>query len=524
MSSIIERYAKRVVGTLACFDRVVITGTLVDIGHARAMAATLTARGVRLFDYTKFAEPLRDEVRAAAERVAAESGLEIEFIQRKNFRKEERVREVLRQRGGPPNESAAAGPEPTSSGRRSNGPQLVHIFSAMEPCSSFRPWHDKGTHHTFLKSREAKCLHYYFYFLDDDLGLCYLRVPTWAPFRLQFYFNAHNWLANRLTRRGIAHTLLDNAFVQIDDWAAAQKIADGFNVKKLHRKLDRFARLFCPVVRHFEGGIHWSLMQVEYATDIVFRKREDLAPLYDGLVRTSIHAVKAENVATFLGRKLDGRFVGEIGNDFHTRIEGTRIRHHMGPAAIKMYDKHGRVLRIETTANKVNFFKHRRTVEHRDGSASKKIAPVRKSIYSLGVLAELLGAANRRYLEFLAALDQPGAGLREVRKISEPVRDKQRSLRGFNLFRDDDLALFQAIVKGEFAISGLRNRDLQQRLGKSAAQVSRLLKRLRLHGLIKKIGRTYKYYLTRLGQAVVACALRLRDTVVLPTLGMRPCD
>ncbi len=354
MSSITERYAEKIVGTLSCFDRVVITGMLVDIGHARAMAAALTARGVRLFDYTKFAEPLRDEVRAAAERLATESGLKIEYIQRKNFRKEERVREVLRQR---PQQPASPG------GRKTHAPQLVHIFSAMEPCSSFRPWHDKATNQTFLKSREAKCLHYYFYFLDDDLGLCYLRVPTWAPFRLQFYFNAHNWLACQLTRRGIAHTLLDNAFVQIDDWAAAQKIVDRFDVKKLHRKLDRLARLFCPVVRHFKGGIHWSLMQVEYATDIVFRKRADLAPLYDGLVRTSIHAVKAENVATFLGRKLDGRFVGEIGNDFHTRIEGTRIRHHMGPAAIKMYDKHGRVLRIETTANKVNFFKHRRTVE-----------------------------------------------------------------------------------------------------------------------------------------------------------------
>jgi hypothetical protein len=499
MPAIIERYADRILGTLSCFDRVVITGTLVDIGHAGAMAAALTARGFRLFDYTQFAEPLRDEVRAMAEQLAAENGLVIEYIQRKNFRKEDRVREVLRPRG--------------------DAPGLVHIFSAMEACPSFRPWHDKTTHQTSLKSREAKCLHYYFYFIDPDLGLCYLRVPTWAPFRLQFYFNGHNWLARQLVRKGLGHTLLDNAFVQLDDFAAAQKIADGFDLRKLHRKLDQYARRFCPVVQHFPGGIHWSLMQIEYATDIVFRRRKDLAPLYDGLVRTAIHAVKAENVATFLGRKLDGRFVGELGNDFHTRIEGTRIRHHMGPAALKMYDKHGRVLRIETTANNVSFFKHHRTVEHRDGTTTKQIAPVRKTIYSLGVLAELLGAANRRYLEFLSDLDDPGVGTPTVEKIARPVRENERSFRGFNLFHGDDLDLFQAIVRGEFAISGLRNRDLQARLGKSSGQVSRLLKGLRLHGLIKKIGRTYKYYLTRLGQAVTACALRLRDEVVLPALG-----
>jgi hypothetical protein len=504
MSSITERYADRILGTLSCFDRVVITGTLVDIGHASAMATTLTARGIRLFDYTKFAEPLRDEVRAAVESLAAQSGLEIEYIQRKNFRKEDRVRQVLEQRG------QAAG--------------LVHIFSAMEACPSFRPWHDKATHQTSLKSRQAKCLHYYFYFVDEDLGLCYLRVPTWAPFRLQFYFNGHNWLARQLTRKGLGHALLDNAFVQLDDFAAAQKITDSFDVRKLHRKLDQCARRFCPVVRHFKGGIHWSLMQVEYATDLVFRRREDLAPLYEGLVRTAIHAVKADNVATFLGRKLDGRFVGELGNDFHTRIEGTRIRHHMGPAALKMYDKHGRVLRIETTANNVSFFKHHRTVEHQDGTTSKKIAPVRKTIYSLGVLAELLGAANRRYLEFLSALDDPGVGPPAVEKIARPVRENHRSFRGFNLFHGDDLDLFQAIVRGEFAISGLRNRDLQQRLGRSGGQVSRFLKRLRLHGLLKKIGRTYKYYLTRWGQTVIAAASRLRQMVRLPALAGAACS
>lgn len=499
MIMLTERYADRIHGTLSCFDRVVITGTLPELCHAGAMAATLTARGVRLFDYTQFAEPLRDEIRAGAERLATEHGLEIEYIRQKNFRKEARVRRILRRRGG------HAG--------------LVHIFSAMESCASFRPWHDKATHRTFLKGRQGKCLHYYFYFVDNELGLCYLRVPTWAPFRLQFYFNGHNWLANQLHKKGIQHTLVDNAFTAITDFARAQRIADRFSVKRLHRTLDGYARRFCPVVRHFRAGVHWSLMQVEYATDVVFKHREGLQPLYDALSRTTIHAVKADDVATFLGRKLTGHYQGEVGNDFHTRIEGTRIRHHMGPAAIKMYDKHGQVLRIETTVNDVTFFKHHRRVEHRDGTTSTRFAPVRKTLYSLGVLRELLGAANRRYLEFISALDAPSAGIRVVEKVGRPTRHGGRSYPGFNLFHADDLNLFSTIVRGEFTISGLRNRDLQVRLNKTAGQVSRLLKRLRMHGLIKKIGRTYKYYLTRLGQAVVACALRLRQTTVLPILG-----
>jgi hypothetical protein len=218
--------------------------------------------------------------------------------------------------------------------------------------------------------------------IDEQLGLCYLRVPTWCPFGLQFYFNGHNWLARQLDKAGIGYELLDNAFVQIDDFNAAQKLADAFDIRKLQRALDRFAKRYCPVVRQLAVGYHWSLMQGEYATDIVFRRQRDLAPVYQAITRTAVHAVKAEHVATFLGRKLNGNYKDELGNDFSTRIEGTRLRHHMGPASIKMYDKFGSVLRIETTANNVSFFKHHRKVEQRDGTAVYKLARERLAVSS----------------------------------------------------------------------------------------------------------------------------------------------
>ncbi len=101
------------------------------------------------------------------------------------------------------------------------------------------------------------------------------------------------------------------------------------------------------------------------------------------------------------------------------------------------------------------------------------------------------------------------------------MRHNEQSHRGFNLFHGDDLDLFVAIARGAHCISGFRNRDLQHALDRNAGQVSRLLKRLRVHGLIKKIGRAYKYYLTRLGRSVVACALRLREETVVPALANR---
>ena len=114
--------------------------------------------------------------------------------------------------------------------QRGEHPGPVHILSAMEACDSYRPWHDKGTGKTFVRPDSGKCLHYYFYFLDAAFGLIYLRVPTWAPFRLQLLLGngGHNWLARRLTAEGIGYTMADNAFIRIDDWVRAQNWPTGF--------------------------------------------------------------------------------------------------------------------------------------------------------------------------------------------------------------------------------------------------------------------------------------------------------
>jgi hypothetical protein len=466
------------------------------------MTSYLYARQVRIFDYARFAEPFRDQLRENAERLAAANGIAIEFLRKRNVRKEDRVKEILSQRGAQPG--------------------LVCIFSAMEPCSTYKPWHDKQSGKTYLRPDDGKCLHYYFYFIDDELGLCYVRVPTWLPCRLQVYFNGHNWLAARLRKQRISCELVDNAFVEIANWTRAQQIADGQQIKRLHSKLDQFAQTYCPIHRSFGVAYHWSVDQCEYATDIVFRRQTDLAAIYDHLTRTAIHTVKPDNIATFLGRKLNAQYEGEVGNRFDIRIEGTRIKHTMGPVSLKLYDKFGLILRIETTVNDLTFFKHYREVEHRDGSKETKWAAMQKTIYSLPALGELLAAANRRYLEFLSTIEDPRNGRDKLEKLSQPVRQEGRSYPGFNLFDADDETLLRAVARGEFNISGMQNKTLRRFLpDKSSGQVSRLLKRLRLHGLIKKVGHTYKYYLTKFGKTVITAGIKLRELVIIPQLAYR---
>ena len=134
-----DRYRERLAGVLSCYDRIIVTGTLPGACYVKGMTALLSAR---FFDYPRFAEPLRDRVRERAAELAGAAGITIEHIAKSHIRKEDVVAKVLAVRG--------------------DYPGFVHIISAMEACDSYKPWHDKRTHRTFLRPDSGKCLHYYF--------------------------------------------------------------------------------------------------------------------------------------------------------------------------------------------------------------------------------------------------------------------------------------------------------------------------------------------------------------------------
>jgi hypothetical protein len=496
-----EKYKDEIHGVLHSYDRVVISGNLQPLCYAKGMTKYLYTHQIRIFDYTQFVEPLRDLIRKSAQAAAEENKLDIEFIARKDdFRKEERVKEIVEERG--------------------DHPGLVHIFSAMEGCQAYQPWHNKQTHQTYVKMTQGKCLHYYFYFIDPDLGLCYLRVPTWCPFRLQFYFNGHNALARQLPKAQIAFEQIDNAFFRIADFERANEYAATFDIETVHRKLDYLAAQYCPVVKQLELAYSWSIMQAEYATDIVFKRQPTLQMIYPYLLESLIQTVKPADIASFLGRKLSGNYQDEMGNRLNKRWLGTRLKHQMGPISIKMYDKFNIILRIETTVNQVNFFQQYRQVRHRDGTTSAQYAPLKKTIYSLPPLAEILQAVNKRYLKFLSDIETPEVGVNKLHRLTETQHDdKGRRYKGFNLLSEEDSSFFRLLISGEFVIAGFANKTLRQQMPeKNAGQITRLLRRLREHGLLKRVSKRYRYYLTDFGRQVAMMALKLREMVIIPSL------
>ncbi len=227
----IDQYSKQISGVLHCYGRIIIQGTIPGICYAGGMSSYLYANKIKIFDYPKFAEPYREEIRNNAEQIASTNGIKVQFLRKRNIRKEKIIKDIIKERG--------------------DHPGLVHIISSMESCPSYKPWHNKKTGKTYLKPDQGKCLHYYFYFIDEDLGLCYVRVPTWCPFRLQIYFNGHNVLNSAMKKEGVQTVIRDNAIMKAESFESAQKLSDALDIALIHERLDKFASLYCPVIKHF---------------------------------------------------------------------------------------------------------------------------------------------------------------------------------------------------------------------------------------------------------------------------------
>ncbi len=494
------RYAEGLIGSLRCFDRVILHGTLIDVAHPGALLISMQAAGFKPRDLARYAQPFTAKVRDHIIGLARRQGVEIEVIRQKNFRQEDRVAAIVKTRG--------------------THPGLVHIFAVKERATVFDTRCARADGYAQVIVRRGACMHYYLYWMDPELGLIHVRVPTWLPLRLQVYFNGHSWLAGRLQAAGVEHQLIDNALGACSDWSRAQALADSLEPKQLHEKLRQLTQLCCPVANEFPNGYHWCLTQVEYAQDLVFKDPAGMDQLFEELARQALLAIKAEDVARFLGKRLPLGHDTQVNSHLGRRHAGLRLKHSFGPASVKLYNKPGGILRLEMTTYDVSFFRHYRQVVHQDGTKEHCLATMRKSIYSLRDLAGLMTAGIKRYSQWLASLQEHTAGQKDTTRLGRAARDPQgRSYRGFNPFLEEDERILQTLLRGEHALAGLTARRLRSLLeGWTRGRIGRLLKRFRLHGLLRKIGHTYTYHLTPLARRVVTAVLDIKNNMMVAKL------
>jgi len=510
MDSFLNLYSTSAVGTLATFDRMLFKGYLTCLWPAGAFEVFLARQAVPLTEFRNYVELATAELKAHAEGLAAKASrpfiyLESATTKRSGQSKEELARSIAE--------------------RDSIREGLICVFSVLEPCTALAIRGNRQTHRREVVKAQRKCLHFYFYYLDREFGFMHVRLQSWFPFTLQVYVNGRAWLERQLSREGIGYSRYENTFTRVADLERAQELCERFAHRRWPRVLDTFARRVNPLLPLIRDlgfhGYYWVVDQAEYATDVMFRNRAGLQAVYPDLIQGATAAFGPEDVLRFLGRKLNANLKGEVTTDLKRRPEGWRIKHRMKRNSIKMYDK-ASVLRIETTVNNPREFKVLRVSQTRYGR-SRRWCPMGKGVANFWRYAQVAKQSNERYLNALAQFQPKGKPVSYLDRLCRPRRVRGRRYARFNPITREDVALFRAVLAGGNIINGFRNRDLQARLHASpartreerrrrSARASRLIRKLRGHGLVAKVPGSRLYRVTDYGHRVMSAAIDYRTT------------
>lgn len=497
MKKFIEKHNDNIHGVLSCVDRIIFKGYS-SLSWSKNMEDFLTYNGMLIKDFKNYAITLSKQLREHGLNTALNSGRPY-FRPEGKYNKEDRAREIAER------------------DNITNG--LVCVISAMESSPTFKMI--PGENRPKLINTSIPCLCLYYYIMDRKFGMMHVRIQTWLPFTVQIYINGHEWLARKMTRHGIKYEQADNCFTWIDAPHRAQKFADEFQRIKWERILPVFAQYVNPLPdKLFPQNYYWVTAQAEYATDIMFKNPALLEVLYEKLLERSILRFGPKDVLTFFGKKFDGRFKGDQINSMKKRWPGARVKHWMKNNWIKMYNKFGSVLRVETVINDPYSFKILRYGK-RKGEQVYGWFPMGKGVANLYRYAEISLSANGSYLDALSIESDLRPARESLQKLTSPIVHKGKKYPRFNPVANSDIELFKTVMGGDYVAFGFQNRDIRlklfqkteskkERLGLSV-KTGRLLKKLQVHGLIKKVPRSRRWKVTEEGWSIMSSAIEIYD-------------
>lgn len=508
MEEFIRCLAGAIKGTLTGFDRVRLRGTLRLLCNSGGMLSWLNQNQVDLKDFGAFTQGLTERVIEASVGAMEKAGRPVEYVSRSTVSKEEIAMRIARRDG------VEEGP--------------VCALTCVEPCRSYSIRRSKDKKNHVLEYGLRKCLHVYHYWIDPLVGWMNARLQTWAPFQVKVCLNGRRWLARQMDRKKLGYIQRENCFVHLADPARAQALMDAQLKTNWPALLNRVMHRVNPAYRAIFAAApvdyYWTSDETEWATDLMFGSAGELAGVYPKLIRHAMGSMGSTEVMRFLGQKTDARVCGtfkkEVMTDLRERPEGMRIKSRCGNNAVKMYDKQGSVLRVETTITDPAPFKGYRKPE---GKPKAKMGwrKLRKGVADLARRAEVSDQSNRRYLKALASADTSATVGELVQKVCRPVKKQGRRARALRPLDPDDARLLEVVSRADFVIAGLRNRDLRaalygpdvkdvQESRRRSAAVSRKLSLLRAHGLLTKVRGAHRYHVTKTGRELITAILAAR--------------
>jgi hypothetical protein len=350
-----------------------------------------------------------------------------------------------------------------------------------------------------------------------------VRLQTWAPYEVQIALNGREWLKRLLDKSGVKYVLDGNKFLDIEDFEFAQRLLESQLDTRWVEMLSGFLPNVFPSMKAVLGNemsYTWTLWQSEWAKDYIFHEPQVLNSHMNQLLRYAFITGTSDRVLRYMGRPVQANGQPHWAADpeliSRTSLwyDGARIRHWVDKNSLKMYNEQN-VLRFEFTMNDPTRFRIHRTVEGGDSNV-KKFLPMRKGIADIPVRTQICSQRINSFTEQIATFEEDVSVGEILSKVNMHVVSNGKRYRGLDV-TGKDLALLQAVSDPKFFVDAITNKHLQEILGSTtwangftgrslSGRISRHLRLLREHGLIKKMPKQHRYMLTPKGR-LLATAL-----------------
>jgi len=502
MDTLSSKFNSIVNSVIVGFDRIVFKGIIPSIVYSAGIQSFLISRNVLNKDFKAYAMAQSQTIVASAEEISqSQCGCGIAYIPSINVRKEELAHKRQKESG------AKEG--------------LIGVWACVESCNTFRSTYDPTQKYPFLRAERSRCKHLYFYFDDPVYGFMSIRLQTWAPYEIQIALNGREWLRRSLDSVGCGYVLSGNKFLHIDDYGLAQELLDLQTRTCFEDVLNGFLPSVFPLMPEVLGPLryYWTFWQSEMAKDYIFNDKGALGALMDDFQIHALVTGNGERILKYFGSptRLDGqprmnshKEVLSRTNDWH---DGLRVRHWDGKNSVKLYNEQN-VLRFEMTMNDPRKFRIYRHAEGQCKSEPKKLMPMRKGIADAAARADISKNIVNRFSEHMAAVEEKTRLGELLAPVASPVSRQGKKARALDVF-GKDREFICAISDPAFDVHAITNEGLQKRLagtawaknmsgGRLSGRISRHLRLLREHGLIRKLPNQRKYSLTDKGRKLTA--------------------
>ena len=403
------------------------------------------------------------------------------------------------------------------------GPGVFLVLAAKAPAPVWKVKRSPAGVITSLEKRAEYVNHYSFHIIDPDWGHVTIKLSGHPPFGAQIMLNGHEYVACQARKAGIPFAKDGNCFTTVADPAGLAQCADALSqhaaIGRLSRVCQRwiYSACLCFALDLAEQqrsgfGYEFSVYQVEYSRNLIFRSGPQMQKVFDLVVDRTRSRLDVPALRTIFGAYARPHRGRKASSHMEAAIETpvydlTIFKVHFGRLTAKAYTKGERVLRFEAIAHN--------TAELRCGRILERFPEI---------VTRLAGMAGR----FCTALDCVDAGFITggiLDELPAPAHLGATRAGGIDLNKPRIRAALSAALALTAAPRGFTVADFTARVqavtgqaGYTTRQAAYDLRKLRGKGLADKPGRSRRYHIPPGAARTITALLTLRDQVIAPIL------